>query len=184
MKVHFILCFVFLLQVFHTTAQVRFVTSQGSIHFKSDAPLELIEANSEALRGIIDIEQNAFAFSVDMHSFQGFNSPLQKEHFNENYLETKKYAKATFSGKIIESIDWTTNGTYEVRTKGKLHIHGIEQERIIKASITIVDGKLSLKSAFTVLLNEHQITIPKIMFQKIAEEIAVTIEADLEKQSS
>ena len=42
---------------------------------------------------------------------------------------------------------------------------------------------IQLRSAFTVLLDEHQISIPKIMFQKISEKIEVVIEADLEKQS-
>ena len=104
-------------------------------------------------------------------------------HFNENYLETNRYPKASFSGKIIENIDWEKNGTYEVRSKGKLIIHGQEQERIIRGTIKVSDGLIQLRSAFTVLLEEHQINIPKIMFQKISEEIQVIIEADLEKQS-
>ncbi|MBX2873027.1 MAG: YceI family protein [Saprospiraceae bacterium] len=164
-------------------AQIHFGTEEGKIQFKSDAPLELIQAVSNEMKGIIDTDQKAFAFSVEMKSFQGFNSPLQRVHFNENYLETNKYPKATFSGKIIETIDWNTDGTYEVRSKGKLLVHGLEQERIIRATLKIADGMIQLRSVFTVLLDEHQISIPKIMFQKISEEIEVIIEADLEKQS-
>lgn len=173
-----------LLNAINSGAQTRYVTDVGSITFKSDAPLELIQAASGEMKGIIDIDRNAFAFSVYMNSFQGFNSPLQREHFNENYLETVKFPKASFSGKIIETIDWTQDGTYEVRTKGKLQIHGLQQERIIKSTVVITEGKIKLDAKFTVLLEEHQISIPKIMFQKIAEEIQVTIGAQLEKQSS
>jgi len=173
-----------LLSAMNSGAQTRYVTDVGSITFKSDAPLELIQATSNEMKGIIDIDKNAFAFSVYMNSFQGFNSPLQREHFNENYLETVKFPKASFSGKIIETIDWTQDGTYEVRTKGKLQIHGLQQERIIKSTVVIAGGKIKLDAKFTVLLEEHQISIPKIMFQKIAEEIQVTIGAQLEKQSS
>lgn len=70
--------------------QSRLSTENGRISFKSDAPLELIEAASGELKGIIDPSRNAFAFSVNIQSFQGFNSPLQREHFNENYMESKK----------------------------------------------------------------------------------------------
>ena len=75
-----------------------------------------------------------FSLKVDVHSFQGFNSPLQKEHFNENYLESDKYPVASFTGKIIEDVDLSADGAYELRTKGTITIHNIPQERIIKAS--------------------------------------------------
>ncbi len=179
-------CLLFMAALFctmHLSAQVRYGTESGRIQFKSDAPLELIQAVSKDMKGIIDPDQKAFAFSVEMNSFQGFNSPLQRVHFNENYLETNRYPRATFTGKIIETIDWSKDGIYEVRSKGKLVVHGLEQERIIRGTLTITKSMIQLRSAFTVLLDEHQISIPKIMFQKISEEIEVIIEADLEKQS-
>ncbi|MBI1223638.1 MAG: YceI family protein [Bacteroidetes bacterium] len=157
----------------------KFTTQSGIIQFKSDAPLEVIEAKSKMLKGVIDMEERAFAFSVDVSSFEGFNSPLQREHFNENYLETKRYKTATFIGKIIEKDDFTKDGTYSIRTKGKLTVHGITKERIIKSEVTTKDGVIKVRSNFTVLLEEHGISIPKIVYQKIAEEITVDVAADL-----
>lgn len=148
----------------------------GTISFQSDAPLELIKAKSTKLRGVIDLANRSFSFSIPMRSFEGFNNPLQLEHFNENFMETSVYPSATFSGKIIENFEFVKPGSYEVRTKGKLNIHGVEQERIIKSSILIESSKMTVRSEFTVLLNEHKITIPKILHQKIAEEIKVTVE--------
>lgn len=155
-------------------------TKSGSIYFKSDAPLELIEAKSNALKGIIDVEKRTFAYTIDLESFEGFNSPLQQEHFNENYMETNLFPKATFSGKIIENVDFESNGTYEVRAKGKLNIHGVEQERIIKATLQIKGGEMEVHSKFTVPLTDHNITIPRIVEQKIATEIYVEINAQFE----
>ena len=129
--------------------------------------------------GIIDADQQTFAWSVDIKTFDGFNSPLQREHFNENYMETKRFPKATFSGKIIEKTDFSQNGTYTVRAKGLLNNHGVEQERIIKSTIEVKNGQLRIKSQFTVPLSDHNISIPKIVHQKIAEEIKVTVEAVL-----
>lgn len=156
----------------------KYTVQKGEVKFTSDAPLELIQAKSKLLKGVIDMDERAFAFSVDVSSFEGFNSPLQREHFNENYLETKQFKNATFTGKIIEKDDFTRDGTYSIRTKGKLTVHGISKERIIKSEVTTKNGVIHLKSDFTVLLDEHGIAIPKIVYQKIAEEIAVAVEAD------
>ncbi|HRI58767.1 MAG TPA: YceI family protein [Saprospiraceae bacterium] len=156
-----------------------FRCENGKISFKSDAPLEVISAKSGKLRGVIDTTKQTFAWSVDIKTFEGFNSPLQREHFNENYMESKKYPKASFSGKIIEKIDFQKNGTYAVRAKGQLNIHGIEQERIIKSQLEVNDGKLRVQATFTVPLTDHNITIPKVVYQKIAEEVAITVNAEL-----
>jgi hypothetical protein len=151
----------------------------GKISLKSDASLEVITAKSNKLRGAIEPAYNTFAWTVEIRSFEGFNSPLQKEHFNENYMESTKYPKASFAGKIIEKIDFQTDGTYEVRAKGKLMVHGVEQERIIKTTLEIQGSKIKVRCSFTVPLSDHDINIPKIVHQKIAEEIAVNVEAEL-----
>lgn len=162
-------------------AQPRYKISEGTVYFKSDAPLEFIEAESTEIKGLIDVENRTFAFSIPMNSFKGFNSALQREHFNENYLESVRFPNGTFSGKIIEQTDFTKDGEYTVRAKGKLTLHGVEQERIIKSTVKVSDGKIHISSKFTVLLKEHDIDIPRIVFQKIAEEIEVKISATLTK---
>jgi polyisoprenoid-binding protein YceI len=159
-------------------AQV-FVGQSGSVRFLSDAPLELIQASSEELKSAIRLKDRSFAFRVRINSFQGFNSSLQRDHFNENYLESNAYPEATFTGKIIESIDLRQPGTYTIRAKGTLRIHGQARERIIKSQLISDGTTLRLTSHFTVLLQEHDIAIPRIVNQKIAEEIEVTVAATL-----
>lgn len=159
-------------------AQV-YSTGKGKISFCSDAPLELIKAGTEEMRGKLDAGKKLFAFTAKVASFKGFNSPLQKEHFNENYMESKLYPDASFSGKIIEDLDLTKDGTYTVRAKGKLSIHGVVQERIIKSEVTVSKGAITIKANFTVLLNDHNIPIPKVVHEKLASEIKVEVKADL-----
>ena len=159
-----------------------FETTKSQIHFISEAPLEVIEASSTDLKGVIKPMERTFAFAVPIRSFQGFNSPLQQTHFNENYLETHDFPRATFTGKIIEQIDLFKDGEYTIRAKGILDIHGQEQERIIKIKVVVNDSMLQVTSFFTVLLEEHDIAIPRIVHQKIAEEIKVTVEATFKKQ--
>ncbi len=159
-----------------------FRVSTGSIAFRSDAPLELIKAQSKELKGLIIPEKKQFAFIVNIKSFKGFNSPLQQEHFNENYLQSNKFPTASFEGKIIEDIDFTKDGVYSVRTKGNLTVHGVVQERIIKSELTIKNSNISIKSNFTVLLADHNIPIPKVVYEKLASEIKVEVKADLIKK--
>jgi len=154
-------------------------TSNGQINFRSDAPLELIKANTNEMRGKLDVGKKLFAFTAKINSFKGFNSPLQREHFNENYMESQLFPDASFSGKIIEDLDLTKDGTYTVRAKGKLMLHGIVQERIIKTELKVNKGTVSFKANFTVLLSEHNIPIPKVVHEKLASEIKVEVKADL-----
>ncbi len=159
----------------------NYICQKGNIQFRSDAPLELIRASSNELKGVIDTDANTFAFSVSNKSFMGFNSPLQREHFNENYIESLKYPKSTFTGKIIEKIDYQVPGKYTVRAKGQLTIHGVAQERIIKSQIEVKGNKLLVSAAFSVLLADHDISIPRIVQQKIANEIDVQVTGEFVK---
>ncbi len=152
---------------------------KGLVSFRSDAPLELINPISNELRGIVETQKKEFAFSINIKSFSGFNSAIQKEHFNENYLESNKYPTATFIGKIIEDIDFTKNTIVSVRAKGILTIHGVPQERIIKSELTIRNGVISIRSNFTVLLEDHNIPIPKVVHEKLASEIKVEVNGEL-----
>jgi polyisoprenoid-binding protein YceI len=157
----------------------RFSTNSGYVHFLSDAPLERIEAESDELQGILDTETNEFAFSLSIRSFRGFNSGLQREHFNENYMKSEQHPRGTFTGKIVEDIDFSTPDTHQVRAKGKMTIHGISQERIIKASLIVGEESIMIEADFAVLLSDHQISIPRIVRQKISEEIEVQVRTTL-----
>jgi hypothetical protein len=154
-------------------------TRAGKITFQSDAPFELIKASSNSMFGLLDVKKNIFGFSVRMETFQGFNSALQREHFNENYIESKQYPEASFKGKIIEDVDLTKDGNYSVRAKGDFSVHGITQERIIKSDVIVKEGKIHIKSAFTVLLSDHNIPIPKVVKDKLATEIKVEVTCQL-----
>jgi polyisoprenoid-binding protein YceI len=179
------LIFVFALTFFsyaESAGQKKYSTQKGKLEFTSDAELELIKAASNDTRGVIDAATNQFAFSVDISSFKGFNSALQREHFNEKYMETEKFPKASFSGKIIEQVDFSKNGSYDVRAKGDLEIHGIKQTRIIRGKLIVNGGSVILNAQFAVPLSDHDISIPTIVSQKIATQIQVAFNASMTSQ--
>lgn len=156
-----------------------FSARDGKAYFLSDAPLEMISASSSSLLGILSIEDRRFSFSIPVNTFEGFNSALQQTHFNDDYLETDIYPNATFKGKIIEEVDLSEPGSYRIRAKGKLDIHGLVHDRIIRCDVVVEPERISVKAQFTVFLDNHDIKIPSILNQKIAEEIQVEISFDM-----
>lgn len=153
------------------------VTENGRVSFVSEAPLEVIKAASASLKGAIDIKQQTFLFILENATFKGFNSPLQQEHFHENYMETKRYPQTTFKGKIIETLEWKNGQSQTVRAKGILDLHGVKQERIIQATLVYEADRCSLIAGFNVLLDDHAIRIPKVVSKKIAQEIRIEVDA-------
>jgi polyisoprenoid-binding protein YceI len=174
-RVKIIACCLFFLLGLSAYSQKRFTTDKGEMTFTSNAKLEVIKASSNKIQGLLDPANGQFAFVVKVQSFEGFNSNLQKEHFNEKYMESEKFYDATFTGKIIEAIDYTQDGTYDVRAKGTLTIHGKKQPRIIPGKLKIEKGTLRIESNFTVPMADHDIKVPQIVSEKIATEIFVKL---------
>lgn len=164
------------------SGQQIYLTRSGQADFISNAPLELIKASSTELEGVINLEEKAFAFVISIKSFRGFNSDLQQEHFYENYMEVQDFPTASFKGKIIEQIDPDLNTEQTVRAKGVLNIHGVDQERIIRGTIRIDGDQVEVKAGFSVMLEDHRMKIPRVVYQKIAESIDVSIHATLNKK--
>lgn len=178
-----LIIFAFCLPFYSIAGDVTlFRITKGKVVFSSEAPLELIRASSDELAGILNINKGQFAFKISIRSFIGFNNDLQRDHFNENYMETEIYPFATYAGKIIENIDYRKNGVYKVRAKGKFIIHGMAQERIIPSEILIDNGKIAIKSDFTVLLSDYNIKIPRIVNNNLSKEIKVSVSAELMPQ--
>ncbi len=175
------LVLVFLLLTFLSAVQENnlYYARDGVISFRSDAQQELIRASSSNMVGVLDTKNRTFVFKVVIRTFRGFNSALQLEHFNEKYLESEKYPEALFTGKIIEDMDLSVEGNYDVRAKGKLKIHGVEMERIIRSTVTSKNNRLFIESHFSILLSDHEIKIPRVVHEKIASEIQVEIKAEL-----
>lgn len=184
MKRSWLLSIIILILANGIWSQPVFITRNGTASFVSNAPLEIIKAESKEVSGVIDPVSRSFAFSMDNSSFKGFNSTLQQEHFYENYMEIQRYPSSSFQGKIIEEIDMNSTGEQEVRAKGILDIHGVSQERIIKGTVQIIGDRLLLKAGFKVLLEDHRIKVPKVVNQKIAEAIEVSIIAELKREKN
>lgn len=160
------------------TAQPLYKASNAEVSFFSSTPAENIDAKTVSATTLINVKTKDIAFVIQNISFQ-FPNKLMQEHFNEKYMESEKFPLSQFRGTVQENIDLSKPGTYQVTVKGKLNIHGVEQERIITGTITVHDGKIELVSNFKVKVADHKIEVPKLVLAKIAEEIDVKVIAIL-----
>ncbi|MES2430075.1 MAG: YceI family protein [Bacteroidota bacterium] len=155
----------------------KYFTKNGYISFFSKAKLENIKADHNQVLSTLDIGTGDMQFSLLIKGFH-FPKATMEEHFNEDYMESDKYPKATFKGKItnLAQIDFTKDGTYNATVSGDLTMHGVTKKNFsTSGTITIKDGKISANSKFNVLLKDHNIKIPKVMASNIAETIEITV---------
>ena len=168
-----IFLFLALSLVLPSWAQV-YTAKSGEISFHSEAPLENIDAVNNAANSVLNTDSREIAFLVPLRKFI-FKKSLMQEHFNGKYMESDKFPNASFKGRINESVNFTSDGETKVTATGKLTIHGVEREVIVPGIVTVKNGEISVQSAFTVKVADYKITIPKLMFQNIAESIDVKV---------
>ena len=158
----------------------KFFTKKALIKFESNAPLEKIKAKNHAATCVINTESGAVQFAVLIKAFK-FKKALMQEHFNENYMESDKYPKAVFKGKItnLEAINFEKDGVYATTVKGKMTMHGVKKDLTAKGKIIVKSGKPTLKSTFKVLVADYAIKIPKVVRKNIAKVVTITVEAAL-----
>lgn len=152
--------------------QNLYSTSNGETSFFSETPVENITAVNKFGQAILNISNNDVVVQMNMKQFD-FPNKLMQEHFNENYIESAKYPKALFKGKINETVDFTKNGTYDISATGDFTLHGVTKPRTLKGKITVAQGAIGIATEFDVALAEHNIEVPKIVFMKIAQTIKV-----------
>jgi polyisoprenoid-binding protein YceI len=164
-------------------AQSVFRLKSGTCSFFSEAPLENIDAKSTKFNAAIDTATQRVVFQMPIRNFVFKNATMQ-EHFNENYMESDKYPRATFDGKIVENINWSQKGVYQVTVQGKLNIHGVIKERTIPGTIEILENEIKVSTAFQVKLVDHKIEVPTIVIKNIAEIIDVKVNGTFTQQGS
>jgi polyisoprenoid-binding protein YceI len=158
-----------------------YLTKTGHASFFSKAPIQNIDAQNDKVGVVLNSSTNEIAFEVSIRNFEFANKKMQ-EDFNDNFMETEKYPDARFNGKINEQMDYSKDGTYQGTASGKLKIHGVEKDVTEKGTITIKSGSITINSEFNVALADYNIKIPKILWDKIAENILVKVDATLSAQ--
>ncbi len=158
----------------------RYMSRTGRVSFFSATPVENIEAINNEAACALDPATGALQFILPVKSFK-FEKELMQEHFNENYMESSKYPKAEFKGKIVNpgAVNLKKDGTYNVQAAGKMTIHGVTRDVTIPGTFIVKNGTIATDSKFTVRCADYGIKIPSVVASKIAEEIKVTVAANM-----
>ncbi|GAB3639265.1 hypothetical protein GCM10027422_48560 [Hymenobacter arcticus] len=158
-------------------AQGKYITRAGHISFFSASIMEDIEARNDKVAAVFDLGTGQIAFSVPVHEFQ-FKRTLMQEHFNENYMESEKYPKATFTGQLLNAAQilkqlHTTTQTVEV--EGNLTMHGVTHKALVTGTLQLRDGQLVVFAYFNIAPADFSIDIPLLVREHIAKSVSVRI---------
>lgn len=164
-------------------AQEKYIDKNGIIIFEASEKLfEEVKATNESVTVILNTETNQIASLALMKGFH-FKNSLMEEHFNENYVESEDYPKATFKGKFIDfnANDLNENST-EVSVEGVLELHGKQKQIYSKLIVQKIGNMVSMTGEFIVTPGDFDIKIPKIVRNKIAKEVIVKLNFKLKKK--
>jgi hypothetical protein len=165
----------FLIIVLAVNAQ-KFMTKNGYIGIYSHTPLEEIKADNNQVVGVIDTSTGEMVFQALIKSFH-FERALMEEHFNENYMESDKFPKSTFKGKItnLSSVDFSKPGTYNVKVEGDLTIRDKTNKISTDGTVEVVSGGINASSKFKIVPEDFNINIPGVVRDKIDKNMEVTV---------
>lgn len=181
-------CVVFVFGLFtfmgltNAQAQNRYFSQNATINFDAEGTLddfEEIRAKNTQGSFVYDAATGAFEWQVSIKDFV-FANKLMQQHFNENYMETEKYPKASFKGKIedFKTLNLSKDGNYTASVKGVMTLHGVNKEISTKGEFEVKNGKISSKSNFVIALADYNIKVPTLMMMKIAEVVKVQVSTD------
>jgi hypothetical protein len=166
----------FLFAMICCNAQTKMITKTGKITFEASVPtFEEVKAKNETVTCIINTKTGEIASLALIKGFR-FKIALMEEHFNENYLESEKYPKATFKGKI-EGFDVSklSEIATEFTIKGKLELHGKSKEIKTISKIRKVNNGIEILSNFDINTNDFNIEIPSVVSKKVSKKVNLNL---------
>jgi hypothetical protein len=169
-----------LLATITSFSQTKLVTKTGKITFEASVPaFEEVKAKNESVTCILNPATGEIASLALMKGFR-FKVALMEEHFNENYVESDKYPKATFKGKIDNfDLSKLTATAKDYTIKGKLELHGKAKDITLTAKIKKTDNGIEIDSNFTVNTDYFDIEIPSVVSKKLTKKVAVNLDFNL-----
>ncbi len=167
------------------TAQ-KFYTKNATFSFDgtADKSPESIKASCNTSTVVVDAASGKVEASVQMKGFH-FKNALMESHFNENYMQSAKFPKATFNGAIE---GWKAeflkkDGAVNVIMKGTMTMHGVTKNVEIRGVVTVKGGAIVGGTAsFSVVLADYQIDIPAQNLNTISKKVKIEIKmADMKR---
>lgn len=157
-----------------TPIQEKKITKTGTITFEASVPsFEEVKGKNSAVTCVLNTTNGEIAALALMKGFR-FKVALMEEHFNENYMESSKYPKATFKGKLENfDVPKLTATTKEFTLKGKLELHGKSKDIVTIAKVKKIGTDIEVKTNFPVNVSDFDIEIPSVVSKKVAKKVTI-----------
>lgn len=174
-----------LLSIFIVTVSFgqKYFTKNGKINFDATSPNspERVEGVNRTVTCVVDAKTGNIQFAALMKAFE-FEKALMQEHFNENYVESDKFPKAEFKGLIDDNgtVNYSKDGTYSVKVKGKLTIHGETRDVETPGKLIVQNGKITALADFNVTLLDYKVSIPGLVADKVSKTAKISVTCQLE----
>ncbi len=175
---NYLLLAMFSLFIFAQADAQKIGTRKATISFHSDTEMEQIKGINKSASFVIDTKSQKVQLAVLIKGFL-FKKALMQEHFNENYMESSTFPKATFKGKFVEKVDFSKAGTTQSSVTGKLTMHGVTHEVTVPATITKKGDLYEASANFDAVLADYGIKIPAMVKGKIAKTVQIKVVAEL-----
>lgn len=160
----------------------KYISRNGSVQFNASTPLETINPINNHVSSVFNSENGEIVFQMNMKSFK-FEKSLMEIHFNEKYVESEKYPKSNFTGKIKNwNSDFLDGKNHHVIAVGTIMIHGIEKEIEVKGSIQKNNNNITINSDFGLIISDFEIKIPKLVRDKISKKVEVKVNINLKQK--
>jgi hypothetical protein len=165
----------------NVVGQDKLLTKTGVTTFEASVPsFEEVKATNKNSGCVLNTKTGEIVGLVFMKGFQ-FRLALMEEHFNENYMESDKYPKGVFKGKITNfNISQLSTQKQDFTINGTMEIHGKSKEISIIAKISKTDNTVSLLSNFNLNTDDFGIELPLVVRSKVAKKVNVTIDYKLQ----
>ncbi|MES2778104.1 MAG: YceI family protein [Bacteroidota bacterium] len=174
--------FVLLAGMVFTTAslaQVQF-TRNGKISFFSNTPVEDIKAQNNEVVSFLDTKTGELRYQVLIKGFV-FPKAAMQVHFNsKQYMNSDLFPQSSFKGNItnLAEVNFSKDGTYKVKVKGDLTMHGVTKPVVANGTITITGGAATANAVFNVNREDYKIIVPAFTNSKIAKQIEITVDCN------
>ncbi len=160
-----------------------YLADSARISFFSKTSAEDIDAVNKICKPIMSTSTGEFDVSLINTSFE-FKKDLMKEHFNEDYMESAKFPKTTFKGKINGTVDYLEDGVYNVTVTGTMDMHGVQKQITIPGTITVKGGVLFVYAKFNVKIADYNVKLPSFLSMNVADNVDVTVKATMKPYST
>jgi len=154
----------------------NYMTKTGYIGFYSHTPVEDIKGDNNQVASVLNMATGELVFQVLIKSFH-FEKALMEEHFNENYMDSEKFPRSVFKGKIagFSTATYSKPGKYDITVEGELTIRDVTQKVTAKGTLEVAEGVINASSKFNIAPEDYKIEIPGVVREKIAKNLETTV---------